>query len=102
MTSRPLRVGDADRLAAATELATHTAAGRLTLAEHDQRVTAVWAARTRTDLDAVFTDLPTLHRPDAGGRPPIRVAATVASVLAPPQCSPSGSPPWPTQPGRPT
>jgi hypothetical protein len=82
MTSKTLRVGDADRLAAANQLATHTAAGRLTLAEHDQRVTAVWAAQTRTDLEAVFADLPTLHRPDARGRAPIRVAAAVGSVLA--------------------
>lgn len=82
MTSAALRVGDADRLAAANQLATHTAAGRLSLAEHDQRVTAVWAARTRADLDAVFADLPTLRPPPAGRSLSIRIAATVASVLA--------------------
>ena len=80
MTSRPLRVGDADRLAAAEQLAAHTAAGRLTLAEHDHRVTAVWAARTRADLHTLFADLPALIVQPTGRRPPA-TAATVASAL---------------------
>jgi hypothetical protein len=80
MTDQPLRVGDADRLAAANQLATHTAAGRLTLAEHDQRVGAAWAARTRADLDALFTDLPAIGQRPSRGRLP--GATTVISILA--------------------
>lgn len=80
MTSKSLRVGDADRLAAAERLTAHTTAGRLTLAEHDQRVSAVWAARTRAELDGLFTDLPALVAPPTGGRWSA-AAATVLSVL---------------------
>src|SRR5947209_2139706 len=81
MDSRLVRVGDADRLAAADRLATHTAAGRLTLDEHDQRVAAAWAARTRAELDAVFADLPALPVPRRSVRWPA-VAATVVALLA--------------------
>jgi hypothetical protein len=57
-----MRVGDAEREAAATELREHFASGRLNSEELDQRLTAAFAARTRGDLDALFSDLP------AGGR----------------------------------
>ena len=53
-----LRAADTDREAVATALGTHTAAGRLTLAEYDERVAQAWAARTYGDLAA--------HRPPAG------------------------------------
>jgi hypothetical protein len=82
MTPRSLRVGDADRLAAADQLAVHTAAGRLTLVEHDERVVAVWAARTRADLDALFTDLPCLVASPMGGRLPTSApTATVVLII---------------------
>jgi hypothetical protein len=80
MTDQPLRVGDTDRLAAANQLAAHTAAGRLTLAEHDQRVGAVWAARTRADLDVLFADLPAIGQEP--GRAGLPGATTVISILA--------------------
>jgi hypothetical protein len=80
MTDQPLRVGDTDRLAAANQLATHTAAGRLTLAEHDQRV---WAARTRADLDALFTDLPAIRqRPRRAKLPGATAVISVLAVVA--------------------
>jgi hypothetical protein len=81
MTSRPLRVGDADRLAAADRLATHTAAGRLTLAEHDHRVAAVWAARTADDLDALFADLPGVGGHRASSRSPAAMTTVLAALL---------------------
>lgn len=79
MTDGSLRVGDTDRLMAADRLAAHTTAGRLTLAEHDQRVAAVWAARTRADLNAVFTDLPAPVTPRTSGT--LTPAAVVLSGL---------------------
>lgn len=59
-----VRIGDAERDAAAAALGDHYAAGRLTKTEYDERVDQVWAAWFQADLDPVFADLP---RPRAGG-----------------------------------
>ncbi len=53
-----MRVSDTEREAAAAELREHFASGRLNSDELDQRLTAVFAAKTRGDLNALFTDLP--------------------------------------------
>jgi len=58
-----MRVSDAEREAAAAELREHFASGRLTQDEMDERLTAVFAAKTRADLNAVFTDLPSSGHP---------------------------------------
>jgi hypothetical protein len=57
-----MRVSDAEREAAAAELREHFASGRLTQDELDERLTAVFAAKTRGDLNGVFTDLPSAGR----------------------------------------
>jgi uncharacterized protein DUF1707 len=53
-----MRVGNAEREAAAAELREHYASGRLTLEELNERLEAAFAAQTRGDLDALMTDLP--------------------------------------------
>jgi Domain of unknown function (DUF1707) len=53
-----LRVSDADRERLAEELHEHTVAGRLTAEEYEERLGSVYAARTRSDLDALRSDLP--------------------------------------------
>jgi len=54
-----MRVSDAEREAAAAELREHFASGRLSTSDElDQRLTSVFAAKTRADLNALFTDLP--------------------------------------------
>jgi hypothetical protein len=53
-----LRIGDAERDAAAAALGEHYAAGRLTKDEHDERIDQVWAAKYDGDLAPVFADLP--------------------------------------------
>ena len=57
-----LRVGDADREQVADQLAEHHAAGRLTIAELEDRLTTVWSARTGDELAATLVDLPTQPR----------------------------------------
>jgi hypothetical protein len=65
-----LRIGDADREAAARELGEHFALGRITPDEHAERLDQIWAARTAADLVPPFRDLP---RPRASApRPPVR------------------------------
>lgn len=53
-----LRLSDADRSAAADYLRHHFGEGRLTMVEMEERLEAVFAARTRADLDGLFDDLP--------------------------------------------
>ncbi|HVT67935.1 MAG TPA: DUF1707 domain-containing protein, partial [Trebonia sp.] len=65
-----MRVSDAEREAAAAELREHFASGRLDSDELEERLATVFAAKTRGDLSAVFTDLPSSGRSTAGaGRP---------------------------------
>src|SRR5574340_620536 len=53
-----IRIGTAEREQALNVLGEHFDAGRLTLAEFDERSAAVAKATTRGELDKVFTDLP--------------------------------------------
>jgi hypothetical protein len=57
-TGPDLRVGDADREAAAARLREHYAQGRLTLEEFNQRLDAAFAATTQGQLNALARDLP--------------------------------------------
>jgi hypothetical protein len=87
-----LRVGDSEREAAISLLATHFADGRLTQLEHEERMVLALNARTGADLDILFADLPHLGTPTAAAvrRPsrrfaPLRVAQPLlgaAMVLA--------------------
>lgn len=65
-----MRVSDAEREAASAELREHFASGRLDQEELEMRLSAVFAARTRGDLNAVFTDLPSAGRGWAGAGTP--------------------------------
>jgi hypothetical protein len=59
MATQPsLRIGDREREATAAELREHYAHGRLTLEEFNQRLDAVFAARTQRDLTQITSDLP--------------------------------------------
>jgi hypothetical protein len=51
---------DAERDAAAERLAEAVAVGRLSLADHEARLSAVFAARTCDELTAITADLPAL------------------------------------------
>jgi len=55
---RDVRVGDADRERAMADLSQHYADGRLDHEEYDERLDAIWTARTHGDLRALFGDLP--------------------------------------------
>ena len=55
-----LRASDVERDQAAAEIREHFAAGRLSQDELDERVSAVYAARTHGELEALRADLPML------------------------------------------
>lgn len=59
-TGPDLRIGDADREAAAAGLREHYALGRLTLQEFNHRLDAVFAATTQRQLTVLTRDLPAL------------------------------------------
>jgi hypothetical protein len=56
-----LRASDADRERVAAALREHTAVGRLTMAELDERLGQAYAARTLGELAAVTHDLPEIQ-----------------------------------------
>jgi len=64
-----LRIGDAERDAAAADLGEHYAAGRLTIDELNERLDAVFSAKTLGQLTQIMADLP------GPGRLPWRTAA---------------------------
>ncbi len=84
-TPHVLRIGDAERDAAAADLGEHYVAGRLTLDELHERLGAVFSAKTYGQLTRVMADLP-------GSR---RLASMARAAWA---ASPSGFPP--SQGGR--
>lgn len=64
-TGPDLRIGDADREAAAASLREHYAQGRLTLEEFNQRLDATFAAATQSQLHQITRDLPHVSAPSA-------------------------------------
>jgi hypothetical protein len=89
-----LRIGDAERNAAADALQQHLTAGRLTLDEYADRSAVVMNARTQDEVDRVFGDLPPVAgAPGAAGTPAVRSAGNSALAGA------AGVPPVPG-PGR--
>jgi hypothetical protein len=66
------RIADNDRERAMSDLAGHYADGRLDHEEYDERLDAIWTARTRADLAMIFSDLP---RPQVTyPSPPVRAS----------------------------
>jgi hypothetical protein len=66
-----LRIGDADREAAAATLREHYAQGRLTLEEFNQRLDAVFASTMQSQLSHITRDLPHAPRPSASLPAPV-------------------------------
>jgi hypothetical protein len=64
-----LRIADSDRERAMADLAMHYADGRLDHEEYDERLDAIWTARTRADLALLFTDLPRMQAPQPSRTP---------------------------------
>jgi hypothetical protein len=60
-----IRVGTAEREEALSRLGEHFSAGRLSVAEFDERSAIVASATTKSQVDAVFGDLPAAVADDA-------------------------------------
>ncbi|SDY57598.1 protein of unknown function [Geodermatophilus africanus] len=79
-----LRAADADRVAVAAQLGEQMSAGRLTVAEYDERLARAYAARTYGELETLTADLP---RPAPQPAP-----APFGAVHGVPACGWSGGP----------
>ena len=79
-----LRVGDAERGRVVDQLADHHAAGRLTLEEFEERMSAAWTARAGDELEVLVRDLPALPRParPAPARPRLALDSPTRTYLA--------------------
>jgi hypothetical protein len=66
-TNESVRIGTAERERAAEALGEHLAAGRLDPDEYADRVSHAYAARTASDLEPLFRDLPSA-RPEPAPR----------------------------------
>ena len=77
MSDPRTRISDDDRERAMADLAGHYADGRLDHEEYDERLDAIWTARTRADLAVLFGDLPRPQAayPPAQARPAARLSA---------------------------
>jgi len=92
MTAGPgVRIGDTERETAAANLREHYARGRLTLDEFQQRLDAVFAARTDADLAKITADLPTPARTPRRGHRSSRPAPADPAALS--QAPPASSAP---------
>jgi len=78
-----LRVSDADRDRAVSELSGHFQAGRLTIEEFEERSGQAVAARTGKDLAVLFADLPRDPAVVISPPPPGRVPAIRIGLAAP-------------------
>jgi len=72
-----LRIGDAERDVAMTQLREHFVAGRLTFDELSERIDAALIAKTQRQIDRLTADLPRPPRParHAGAEPTLPVPA---------------------------
>ncbi|MGY1746314.1 DUF1707 SHOCT-like domain-containing protein [Blastococcus sp. SYSU D00695] len=88
-----LRAADTDRAAVAALLGEHMAAGRLTVAEYEDRLARAYASRTYGELDALTTDLPALPAAPPATRPDPAPAVGTSGSTAPAH-GPTASPAW--------
>jgi hypothetical protein len=77
-----LRAADADRAAVADVLGAHMSAGRLTVAEFDERLSRAYAAKTYGELDELTADLPPLEASAPARVPEPRREAEACSPAA--------------------
>jgi len=92
-----LRASDSDRAAVATALGEHMAAGRLTLAEYEERLTQVYATKTFGGLAALTADLPPTAARRGPSSTPAREPQTAHAHGHASACGPwdaSGDSPW--------
>jgi hypothetical protein len=78
-----IRIGNAERDAAVSALGEHLSSGRLEMSEYEERCGLAAAARTRSQLEELFTDLPAPHPDLSSATWPTTQLITKAGHLVP-------------------
>jgi Domain of unknown function (DUF1707) len=82
MATAEIRVSNEERDAAVATLGIHLSTGRLELAEYEERCGQAVAARTRGELEVLFTDLPAPH-PDLSSAAPPQLIQKAGQLVSP-------------------
>jgi hypothetical protein len=84
MGSADIRVSNEERDEAVSTLGLHLSTGRLELAEYEERCGQALVARTRGELEALFTDLPAPHPDLSSAAPPSQLIQKTGQLVSPP------------------
>lgn len=84
MAQADIRTSNAERDEAVSALGVHLSTGRLELDEYEERCTRATVARTRGDLEELFTDLPAPH-PDLSSATPVQLVQRTGQLVGPPR-----------------
>ncbi|MGH3758428.1 DUF1707 SHOCT-like domain-containing protein [Actinophytocola sp.] len=79
-----IRISDAERDEAVETLGVHLSTGRLELSEFEDRCGRAAAARTRGELEELFTDLPAPHPDLSSATPPAPLIQKAGQLVANP------------------
>jgi hypothetical protein len=77
-----VRIGDKEREAVVERLSDHAAAGRLTVAELEERIDRAHAAVHADELRALEADLPAPRRPAPRPAPPVAPLVVLLAAIA--------------------
>jgi hypothetical protein len=83
MTTADIRVSNEERDEAVSTLGEHLSSGRLELAEYEERCGQAAVARTRGELEALFTDLPAPHPDLSSASPPGQLIQKAGALVSP-------------------
>jgi hypothetical protein len=83
MATADMRVSNQEREETVSALGEHLSTGRLDLSEYEERCGQAAVARTRGELEALFTDLPAPH-PDLSSAAPPQLIQKAGQLVSPP------------------
>lgn len=79
-----IRISNAERDEAVSTLGVHLSTGRLELSEFEERCARATAARTRGELEDLFTDLPAPHPDLSSATPPTQLIQKAGQLVTNP------------------
>jgi hypothetical protein len=82
-----IRISDAERDQAVSNLGEHLGTGRLELSEFEERCGRAATARTRGELEELFSDLPAPHPDLSSATPPVQLIQRAGQLVT----NPTGS-----------
>jgi hypothetical protein len=88
MATADIRVSNEERDEAVSTLGVHLSTGRLELSEYEERCGQAAVARTRGELEALFTDLPAPHPDLSSATAPGQLMQRAGQLVSPPTRGP--------------